>query len=405
MAALKPPPWIQNDYWAPDRETVLNDPSRWGTGPKGEVWDPQIGQVRNPSNPIVTNTAPTTNTRSGQAPAGFVQTKWTDPNWNTTKYTAGGILQGGGTIADVLNNPLFKGWSQEGPDKIKSPTGNIYDLYYDYGGPNQKVQYTQVGFAGSDPRLSDGIKGNYAAAMKQGASQGMTAPGSQGGYGLQKLGSQGFGGNVGQDPLSQYTTGGLLELIMGRGQPKSNLAESLDQALMQRLGGGGEMDARRFESIRAPFDRARRGQLDTLRDQLASRGLMSEPGHLQGPEALGYGRVEENITPQYTQAINDALLNLDQNNLAALNLAGNVTNQRTGNMLEALSGATGRQGMLGQLAIQSLDQNRQWNQFLAQYGLDREKVMWEMQHGDIALLIPLIQAFLQAAGKTTEGYV
>jgi hypothetical protein len=33
---LTPPPWIQNDYHAPDRDEVLKDPSRWGPGPNGQ---------------------------------------------------------------------------------------------------------------------------------------------------------------------------------------------------------------------------------------------------------------------------------------------------------------------------------------------------------------------------------
>ena len=108
--------------------------------------------------------------RGGQAPLGFDQGKWANQDWNTTKYRAGTILAGGGTIANVLADPLFQGWAAEGSDKIKSPTGNTYDLYYDYGGPQQRVQYTQTGFGPkSDPRLRDGIKGNYAAAQGGGA--------------------------------------------------------------------------------------------------------------------------------------------------------------------------------------------------------------------------------------------
>jgi hypothetical protein len=41
-----------------------------------------------------------------------------------------------------------------------------------------------------------------------------------------------------------------------------------------------------------------------------------------------------------------------------------------------------RQQVLGDIALRSLDQNRLWNQFLAQYGLDRDKVQWDMQHGN-----------------------
>ena len=119
--------------------------------------------------------------RGGRAPLGFQQGKWNDPNWNTNKYRAGTILAGGGNIANVLSDPLFQGWAAEGSDKIKSPDGNIYDLYYDFGGPQQRVQYTQVGYGDqSDPRLRDNIKGNYAAAQGRGGPSG----GAGGGGGL-----------------------------------------------------------------------------------------------------------------------------------------------------------------------------------------------------------------------------
>ena len=115
--------------------------------------------------------------RGGRAPLGFQQGKWNNQDWNTTKYRVGTILAGGGNIANVLADPLFKGWSAEGTDKIKSPDGNIYDLYYDFGGPQQRVQYTQVGWGPkSDPRLRDNIKGNYAAAQGGGRAAGGPDP-------------------------------------------------------------------------------------------------------------------------------------------------------------------------------------------------------------------------------------
>lgn len=78
------------------------------------------------------------------APLGFDATKWSNPSHTTTKYVAGRTLAAGGSIDDLLHNPAYAGWTRVGDDSIRSPDGNVYDLYYDYGGPNQRVQYTQT---------------------------------------------------------------------------------------------------------------------------------------------------------------------------------------------------------------------------------------------------------------------
>ena len=45
-----------------------------------------------------------------------------------------------------------------------------------------------------------------------------------------------------------------------------------------------------------------------------------------------------------------------------------------------------------------------WNQFLAQYGLDRARVFEEIQNGRIGALLPLLQMYLTAATATSQGY-
>ena len=77
---------------------------------------------------------------------GFDQTKLNDSSLGTTnKYTVARILQGGGTIqqaAQAVGGTVVNG------DKIRYPDGFIADVYFDYGGPQQRVQYTQVGGPG-----------------------------------------------------------------------------------------------------------------------------------------------------------------------------------------------------------------------------------------------------------------
>ena len=104
---------------------------------------------------------------------GFDQTKLNDSRLGTTnKYTVARILQGGGTIqqaAQAVGGTVVNG------DKIRYPDGFIADVYFDYGGPNQRVQYTQVGGPGWQG-AGDGTNERAQAAAR--GSNGM--PSAQG---------------------------------------------------------------------------------------------------------------------------------------------------------------------------------------------------------------------------------
>jgi len=107
-----------------------------------------------------------------QAPLGFDQTKWNDPNQGTSnKYIAGRMAAEGKSIEEIAQRLGAKVIS---PDAIQFPDGFIADLWYDYGGPNQRVQYTQVPGAGSsfDGR-NDGTQGtSIGSFMNKGQNAG-----------------------------------------------------------------------------------------------------------------------------------------------------------------------------------------------------------------------------------------
>jgi len=65
---------------------------------------------------------------------------------------------------------------------------------------------------------------------------------------------------------------------------------------------------------------------------------------------------------------------------------------------------TARQQMLGDLAIQSLDRNMVWNQFLANYGLDRAKTLDAMQTGRIQAITPMLEMYMRASQQAGVGY-
>lgn len=95
------------------------------------------------------------------APPGFDATKWADTGHQTTKYVAGRILAAGGGIGDILRDPHFAGWKAGGgPDTIVDPSGNVYDVWFDYGGGAQRVQWTLVGGPAWDAEQHNGNQGN-----------------------------------------------------------------------------------------------------------------------------------------------------------------------------------------------------------------------------------------------------
>ena len=110
----------------------------------------------------------------GTAPQGFDAQKWQSPTQgNSNKYTVGRILAAGGSIQQAAQ---AVGGTVIAPDKIQYPDGFIADVYYDYGGPNQRVQYTQTGGPGWQG-VGDGTN---ERAMAGGRGGGLNAPGASG---------------------------------------------------------------------------------------------------------------------------------------------------------------------------------------------------------------------------------
>jgi len=173
----------------------------------------------------VQQTRQITDARTATAPLGFDAAKWANPDWNTIKYRAGSILAGGGKIGDVLRDPLFQGWTAQGDDAIKAPDGTVFDLYFDFGGPNQRVQWTQLGNGPNDPRPGDpwdraAAAGTpYSAALTAflKASPGDPRPGSP---------EQRAQMNGGFDPLTGYRIGGATTGPTGAASPAASWSDS-----------------------------------------------------------------------------------------------------------------------------------------------------------------------------------
>jgi hypothetical protein len=218
---------------------------------------------------------------------------------------------------------------------------------------------------------------------------------------------------VGQDPFSTLITNALASIIQNGGQSQSGLGQSAQDALSALLDQGGGLDegqiASRYESARELLDKGRRTMVGDLRGDLASRNLLSEPGIPQGAEIGGLERITESIAPEFSRALRDIYTDesakADTRLMTSLSMALNVSQQEAQTMLAALGQGTDRQTALANIALQSLSQNQAWSMFLAQFGLDRDMALWQMQNGQIDQILPILQMFLQLGGQANQGYV
>lgn len=209
---------------------------------------------------------------------------------------------------------------------------------------------------------------------------------------------------VGQDPFSQLNEGALMALIANGGRLTSKVGDQANDVLSNLLSGKGTLAAR-LGSLRDRMAILEKGQLADARGQLADRGLLSEGSTAQGPELSTIGRLQSNLAGQYSAEAAKNVNELDAQTLAAVQTATGMDQKSVENLLAATTNSTQRQQMLSDVAIRSLEQNRLWNQFLANYGLDRDKTMYELQNGNIQALLPLLSLFNQFSNTANQGYV
>jgi hypothetical protein len=256
----------------------------------------------------------------------------------------------GGSKGDMLN--IANGQQWWGP--LTS-----FDAIYATGSPQEHFQFYVPGATGAG-----------------GAG---TGTGGTGGTGLDGTGAGGAGNGdiaVGQDPMSQLIDQGLMELIANHGYS------------------GPDTEALNLENVRQAADRARKAEYEGALSSLANRGLLPEntPGGQGGLALDALGRIERNdIAPLMSNAVRDYQLHR--------------ADQANNNLLTALTEGTNRQGVISNIALQSLAQTTAFNEFLATYGLDRDKTLAQLQSGQNDSLINLLMAFLTAGKISTGGYV
>lgn len=264
------------------------------------------------------------------------------------------------------------------------------------GGGGSTSGFAGSGFAGSGGGAPNLPTGGFGVP----ASSGPAPPSSAG-----------LVTDLGPDPF-----GPLIESILGD-LAASEGATSFGQELQDLLsgvierGGAAPNDTTdlQFESAREGLARAERTSQNALRDRLASRNLLSVSGIDQGPEVSSIGRVQQRLGEEFAGAVRDIFIEQsrqDDNRLTnALSLATGLASDQARSLLNVAVQAGREREVLSNIALGVLDRNMAWNMFLAEHGLNRAQVLAQIQQGNIALLLPLIQQFFGGAAQAAGGFI
>lgn len=199
---------------------------------------------------------------------------------------------------------------------------------------------------------------------------------------------------------------GQYQNVLGSGGPNQDKFNQLWGTLNDRA--SQDQTKNGFESVRETVDRSRKGQLAQIRGELADRGLISEPGHAQGPEMTSYGNLEDSLGGQYAtllRQLGNDQFNSQNQTLSTMGSLLNGQNSTTAGLYGSAGNlANGMTNSQVQLQLGLLSNNREWNQFLAQLGLDRDTLTNQINQGNADQALKLIQAFNANSSNANAGY-
>lgn len=211
--------------------------------------------------------------------------------------------------------------------------------------------------------------------------------------------------------LSPAIDQALLDIMGGEGSDPLGLQGFLSQLLAESQGGG-RNSARfnlRAEQAREDLTRGEQAALADLRTTLADRGMVGLPGSAEGMELESTVRAFEPLQRAYLAELRNATLGesemADRQEMDALRTATGWSDQQIAQRLAGVQTAQQRQQVMSDIALQVLDQNMEWNQFLAEFGLRREQVAEEIRQGRMDAIAPLMQMFSAMIAQSRGGYV
>lgn len=332
-----------------------------------DVQTPTLGEAPNPVQPPPQYSQPGMSQSSFLAPpVGSQSVSAAD----TAPPPSSGSTSGASGIDQIIAE--YQKQFGRAPDQNELTTDAANLAKYGWNsGPNGGVQATIDSRASNTPNQTPGGSSTPTQLRAVAQPPSSSTAGSAATY--TPPGSVQTNGVASNDPFGTLIGDKLSELIANNGQVNS------DQVALQR------------EKATEDMNTSRRTQLNQAQGELADRNLLSVPGIPQGSELGAMGRIEQNIAPAYAQANRDITIADDK--------------QANDTLLSVLNMGNERQGMLGQIAIQTLAQNTQWNEFLATYGLQRDQVMYQLQNGQINDIEGLMQLFEQFAQMSAGGHV
>lgn len=305
---------------------------------------------------------------------------------------------GTGTFNPANSREVF--WGSSGAGSDATPTGSS-GTGTSTGTGKESPGYSVAGTSGSNPN------GMLAMLTKLMAPQ-PTGPALPPGYGGPGPALTNGVNQVGQDPLNDLETSALAGILQNGGTPYGQNIEATLADLISR-GGLSPSITNQLIGARDAEAGAFSGQLADARAALASRGLASVPGSPQGPEVTAIDRISEGLAPTYASAVSDIESHaIDTGNasvMQSLSMATGMSEQDTQAILGAIGTGTARTTALSNIALKSLEDNQQWNEFLANFGLQKDQVAEQLAQGRITSLVPLLQMFLQMAGASAQGFI
>lgn len=329
-----------------------------------------------------------------QALPGWDQSKWNDTTHTSDKYRVGRILsnfapgiQNLGTAFQEIKK-FYPQATWNGKDKITlKQGGETYDLLTNSGSGQNMAWWWGVPSAQG---------GGGSSAPGAGGPPGGPQP--TGGPGSRPWEQTGGGSN------STDINDAIARLLKNNGRISSPEGAAAMAQLNKYISGGGDLNAR-LESMREKMGLMGRAQMSDARSDLASRGLLSEGSNAQGAELSTLGRVNQNLSQTYSTAARDAVVEDNANMMDAIKTITGLDERAADRLLATVSVSGNREGMMADIALRSLDQNIEWNKFLAEFGLKRDTIMQQLQSGQMRDLSGLIDRFIQWLDSSSGGYV
>lgn len=214
---------------------------------------------------------------------------------------------------------------------------------------------------------------------------------------------------VGQTPFDQTMDASLEDLLThGGASPYGRTIEATLNDLISRGGLTPNTSAQLIQA-RGANASAMQSQTADARAALAARGLASPHGGGQGAETTAIGRITQGLAPTYASAVTDinnhAIDVANSSVMSALTMATGMSEADATTILNTVGTGTARQTALANIALKTLEDNMQWDEFLANFGLQKDQVEEQLQQGRIAALTPLLNLFLLMSGQASQGYI